>query len=271
MSLPVVFFLRSLLLHTVRLLGFSISDSLIWFSLQLAHPFQPKIDGSGVVARSEAPKCEGDWRVRATGVHPSVWKCHVQCSRCSLCRHARRVSRHNACGPSSTRRCEPVPGHWLQQPMTSHAVEFVKLSATTTTTGSQGADDPASKISVATPPRMPTAHLLASAHSTARCGSLQSCSASRHATLVSHLHANRDRLPSSWNSHPVALLVLLFVLISAAGVGLKDYSSSPGTLDLHEVWIRACWPRTSMGRGMWSTYSKGLVSSLTVPLGRTST
>ena len=40
------------------------------------------------------------------------WECHVQRSRCSLCRHARRVSRHNASGPSSTRSCEP----WARQP-----------------------------------------------------------------------------------------------------------------------------------------------------------
>ena len=121
-----LFFLRNFLLHTVRFRGFSMSDSLIWFSSQLAHPFQPNVDVH-VVARSEAPKCEGDRR------SPSAWECHVQCTRFSLCRQARRGSRHNACGPSSTRRCEPVPGHWLQQLATSHAVESVQLPATATT------------------------------------------------------------------------------------------------------------------------------------------
>ena len=56
---------------------------------------------SDVVAGSKAPKREGHRR------SPSAWECHVQCTRCSLCRHALRVSRHNACGPSSTRICEP--------------------------------------------------------------------------------------------------------------------------------------------------------------------
>ena len=53
---------RSVLLCTVRLLGFSMTDSLIWVSAQLPHPVPTEFLRSDVVARCEAPKCEGDPR-----------------------------------------------------------------------------------------------------------------------------------------------------------------------------------------------------------------
>ena len=65
-----------------------------------------------------------------------------------------------------------------------------------------------------------------------------SSSASRHATLVSPLYAGRNRPQSSWNSRPVALLVLLLVLISAAGERLTSSRSSHRTLVLYVARIR---------------------------------
>ena len=56
-------------------------------------------------------------------------------------------------------------------------------------------------------------------------------------------------LTNSWNSRPVFLLVLLFVLISAADVRRTSFRSFSETLDMHEILIRACWLRTSMARG----------------------
>ena len=90
---------RSVLLCTVRLLGFSMSDSLIWVSAQLPRPFQPNV-------YVQMWWQETSTQVRKGPAFPSAWECHVQYPGCSLCRHAPRVSRHKACGPSSTRSCE---------------------------------------------------------------------------------------------------------------------------------------------------------------------
>ena len=51
--------------------------------------------------------------------------------------------------------------------------------------------------------------------------------------------------PSSWNSRPVALLVLLLALISGAGDRLTSSRSSLGTLDLYVARIRVLWRITS--------------------------
>ena len=102
-------------------------------------------------------------------------------------------------------------------------------------------------------------------------GTQQSCSASRHATLVSHLYANREPAPEFLEQS----------LRRSPGPALRSDQRSrrltdrlqllSWNVDLHEVRIRACWPRTSMGRGMWSTYRRVLASSPTVPWRRTST
>ena len=119
------------------------------------------------------------------------------------------------------------------------------------------------------PSLTPTAHLLASAQSTARCGSASTTLslpiAKMTGTGVTHgvpdsparqagtplsfltFAQMENRLSNSWNSRPVGLLVVLFVQISAAGVRLTSFRSSPGILDLHGVLIRL---RILMARGM---------------------
>ena len=109
-------------------------------------------------------------------------------------------------------------------------------------------------------PRIPTTHSLASAQSTARCvfvrttlsrvtekmtttvstpGS-QSCLPREADMLLSSLTFTQigNRPQSSWNSCPIAFLVLLLVLISAAGDRVTSSRSSPGTLVLHVASIR---------------------------------
>ena len=119
--------------------------------------------------------------------------------------------------------------------------------------------------------QMPTAHSLASAQSTARCVFVWTTvsGVTKKMTTTASTPGAPVRLPrqadmqlssltftqignqpqSSWNSRPVALLVLLLVLISAAGDRLISSRSSPGTTCLgsspqlsmaHSLHSRSC-------------------------------
>ena len=189
-----------------------------------------------VVARNGAPKCEGDRRSGCnhdTGVHDCYCDARGLRGVC-WCQH-QLITRARA--PSLSHRL-----HWM--------------------TGCRRPRLSACQIFSRSHSPMPTAHSLASAQSTAGCffvwttlsrvdpwRNQLTCSASRHATLVFHLHADRESAQSSWNSCPVALLVLLLVLISAAGERLTSSRSSPGTACLgsspqrtmaHNLYSRRC-------------------------------
>ena len=145
-----------------------------------------------VVARNGAPKCEGDRR------SPSAWECHLHGSPVAT---TTWVSTTATAGKGGDLQVTMETITRARAPSLSHRLHWMtgcrrpRLSA-------------CHQVFSRSRSPMPTAHSLASAQSTARCVFLRTmlsradpwrnqltCSASRYATLVSHLHADWEPAP----------------------------------------------------------------------------
>ena len=248
----------------------------------MATPVPAECSRPNVVARGEAPKREGGWRP------PSVWECHEQLSGCYFDGSACHDCRYGARSPEGVCRCPQLKRNsqgWRSSSDDDDHDSSQRIPRPWISCSSQPPPPP-DGVPTTPPARLPpgfqsppvttrltpTVRLLASAQSTAQCGSalmrLMLPAAKMTGTGMTHGVPNspalqagtslsfrtfslmENRLPNSWNSRRVGFLVLRFVQISAVGVRLTSFRSSPGIMDLPVFLIRARLLRTLMVRGM---------------------